>query len=142
MGSGLPDNKTCVSDNQYRAKWPYIDLYRQAAGFDKSKPTWSVPGNGTREGSQAYRWNYDVCSWGTCDGQALYETMRLQSVTYNGQTWGSTNSTFVTGTGNYSWSGRGDNGAFTGLFYSGFGGYGLGSPGHGFRAVLWSGSAQ
>ena len=74
-----------------KATTPYVDLYRTADGFtssSSSKPSWSA-------GTSSYRYNYDVCTFETCGGDATYETTIAQSVSSYYQSWGGSDSYFV-----------------------------------------------
>ena len=85
-------------------KPPYVDLY------PSSIFTYS-------ESNSGYWNNYNVCTWATCGGAALHETLTVQSVSSNGSAWGSDESYFVTYT--YPWfirGGRYDNGSYAGAF--------------------------
>ena len=70
-----------------KATEPYVDLYKTSNGFG-TKPSWS-------SGSSAFRYNYDVCTFGTCGGSSTYETNTAQSVSGNNQSWGGSGSYFV-----------------------------------------------
>lgn len=66
---------------------PYINLYRTSQGFG-TKPAWSASNN-------AAWYNYDVCTWETCGGQALHEVQSTMSVTGDSQSWGGAVSNFA-----------------------------------------------
>jgi hypothetical protein len=53
-----------------------------------TKPSWS-------SGSSEIYYNWDICVWETCGGQALSETISVQSVTGDSQAWGTDRSNFV-----------------------------------------------
>lgn len=93
-------------------KSPYLDLYNTSDGFG-NKPSWSSKSSDTGE----WRYNNDVCTWTTCGGQALHETKRVQSVSSNGQSWGSDYSLFPYR--GFPWDqrgGRADDRSYAGLF--------------------------
>ena len=96
------------------ANTPYVDLYRQADGFGKQKPSWS-------ESSNSAYYNFDLCTYETCGGQALHETMTVQTITgYNNSVqWG--NSAALFPDADYEWAGRGgaaSQASNSGIFYS------------------------
>ena len=66
---------------------PYINLYRTSQGFD-TRPAWSTSSN------KAW-YNYDVCTWETCGGQALHEVQSVMSVANDSQSWGGAVSNFA-----------------------------------------------
>jgi hypothetical protein len=94
-----------------------------------TQPSWS-------SGSDEYLYNYDVCTWETCGGQALSETTAVQSVSYFLQAWSSEISSFADS--GMPWFRRGglsffasDAGVFAALGYDG-----IGEDGDSFRASL------
>jgi hypothetical protein len=92
----------------------YYNAYKTSAasGLFGTKPSWSTS-------TSEYYYNFDVCTFATCGGQANYETTAAQSVSSGDQSWGSGLSYFV-----YSgspWFGRGGlsyNGSYAGLWAS------------------------
>jgi hypothetical protein len=56
--------------------------------FGGTKPGWS-------EGTSEQYYNFDICTFETCGGQANYETTMAQSVSSDDQSWGSDFSNFV-----------------------------------------------
>ena len=77
-----------------QAKPPYVDLYRSIDKFG-TKPGWS-------SGSNVGDYNFDVCTWSTCGGHALHETMQRQS---DNIMWGDAYVDFVQTS--YNWFKRG-----------------------------------
>jgi hypothetical protein len=63
-----------------------------------TKPSWS-------SSSTEYLYNYDVCTWETCGGQALSEITAVQSVSAVGQAWSLDYSRFADSSG--PWFARG-----------------------------------
>ena len=126
------DTQTTPNDVNYfknPTKPPYVNLYKASAGFG-TRRDWSI---GT---SNEWIWNWDVCTYETCGGQALHENKMVQSVSALDQSWGSDGSNFTRAgsrwpvRGGYSYSG-----SYAGVFYSG-GNNGGPSYGYAFRAVL------
>lgn len=76
-----------ISTGSDSSSEPYINLYRTSQGFG-TKPAWSASNNATW-------YNYDVCTWETCGGQALYEVQSTMSVTGDSQSWGGAVSNFA-----------------------------------------------
>ncbi|MDO4271681.1 MAG: hypothetical protein Q4C83_01700 [Candidatus Saccharibacteria bacterium] len=120
---------------QNPTKPPYVDLYKVSQGFGidtnnpGTKPAWS-------SSSSFQLSNNDVCTWLTCGGQALHETKRAQSVTSDGQSWGSDYSFLQYYVIRWSLRGGGtSNGSYAGVFYSGSGSGYDGNP-YGSRVVL------
>ena len=115
MGNLTYSTGWSTSDESYVAnpiKSPYLDLYNTSDGFG-NKPSWSSKSSSTGE----WEHNNDVCTWTTCGGQALHETKRVQSVSYNDQSWGSDYSIFPYR--GYPWALRGglaDDRSYAGLF--------------------------
>ena len=115
-------------------KPPYVDLYKESLGFDYSSsgdtnPAWSYSTN-------AYYYNNDVCTWGTCGGHALHETKRYQSVSSGDQSWGDDNSDFVNSSNRWFLrGGSASDGSGAGLFNSSSNS-GYGNNYNGFRSVL------
>ena len=116
-----------------KATTPYVDLYRTADGFtssSSSKPSWSA-------GTSSYSYNYDVCTFETCGGNATYETTIVQSVSSDYQSWGSSHSYFVFSGGPWFSRGGGSNRSGANPFYAGYNGGSIGTN-VGFRSALLS----
>ena len=124
---------------------PYADIYvRTPAGQFGVRPTWYRDSDGNDITNEVY-FNFGVCTYETCGGDALHETISQQAVSADVQGWGGSTksmSKFV----NYA-----DKGAqwfirsgFTGNgvaspFYVNFFEYAINEPGHyiyGTRPVL------
>ena len=105
---------------------PYVRTYQwgkldQGSGYRRP---WSVA---TKE-----TWyNYDVCTWETCGGQALYETKNKMSVSANDQSWGDADSIFP----NYN---NVDDGVYCWTAYGGEAGGGEMRPGYSSRPGIFS----
>ena len=134
--TGYNDQSESISADYTRnpIKPPYVDLYKESLGFDSTSsddtnPAWSYSTN-------AYYYNNDACTWGTCGGHVLHETRQYQSVSSNNQSWGDDFSFFVGSS--YRWFQRG--GSAGNIFYAGlfssarYNGYSGSSDG--FRSVL------
>jgi hypothetical protein len=107
---------------------PYINFYMYSDGFSAGQPSWSTS-------PTQYFYNFDVCTYQTCGGQANYETTATQSVSSDDQSWGSDCSDFVFSS--YPWFVRGGysiNGTYAGLFASSVS-LGYGHDFVGFRVV-------
>jgi hypothetical protein len=89
MGNRLSTTSpaTCTPGNTtYMATCPpsdYTNTYKASAagGLFGAKPSWSTS-------SDEPYYNFDVCTFTTCGGQANYETTTVQSVSSNAQPWG------------------------------------------------------
>jgi hypothetical protein len=126
---------TCTpGSTTYMATCPpndYINTYKTsvAGGLFGTKPAWSTS-------SSEYYYDFDVCTFATCGGQANYETTTVRSVSSSTQSWGADVSYFV-----YSslpWFLRGgyaDGGSGAGLFRSSID-TGSANDDGGFRVVL------
>ena len=83
-----------------------------------------------------WKYNWDVCTYETCGGQALHENKLVQSVATGYQSWGSDNSGFTRA--DRRWPDRGGgygSGSLAGVFYSGYN-YGYPDVNYAFRAAL------
>ena len=110
------DKQTTPNNVDYfknQTKPPYVNLYKTSDGFGTAK-AWSM-------GTDAeWKYNWDVCTYETCGGQALHENKLVQSVATNSQSWGSGLSNFTRA--DNRWPDRGgnyNNGSNAGVFYSG-----------------------
>jgi hypothetical protein len=114
--SEITNCSSCASHMETSPQLKYLNLY----GVDITLP--NVLGTNTLTHSfgteqswsssliEAY-YNYDVCTWETCGGQALSETITVQSVHNNIQTWNSDHSAFVYP--NSPWFERSGNSGYT-----------------------------
>ena len=114
---------------------PYVDLYNESPNGNFTSSASSNPISWSLSPSENM-WNNDVCTWSTCGGQALHETKMYQSVSGDGQSWGSDGSNFVHS--NVRWFLRGDNsqyGSVAGIFGT-IGSDGYTNSGYSFRSAL------
>ena len=114
---------------------PYVDLYNESPNGNFTSSASSNPISWSLSPSENM-WNNDVCTWSTCGGQALHETKMYQSVSGDGQSWGSDGSNFVHS--NVRWFLRGDNsqyGFVAGIFGT-IGSDGYTNSGYSFRSAL------
>jgi hypothetical protein len=99
----------------------YYDAYRTSAGFN-TRPAWSW--NGANDGRF---YNFDVCTWATCGGHALYEVSIVQSMYNNSKSLWNNDASNMPGLhtdGTYSyWTVRGNKpaGQADGIFASLYG---------------------
>ena len=126
------DKQTTPNNVDYfknQTKPPYVNLYKTSDGFGTAK-AWSM-------GTDAeWKYNWDVCTYETCGGQALHENKLVQSVAAGNQSWGSDSSFFAQADGRWPDRGGGCSyGSSAGVFYSG---YNNGYPdySYAFRAAL------
>ena len=126
------DKQTTPNNVDYfknQTKPPYVNLYKTSDGFGTAK-AWSM-------GTDAeWKYNWDICTYETCGGQALHENKLVQSVASYYQSWGSDISSFAQAGGR--WPDRGGNygyGSSAGVFYSG-GDDGYPNYSYAFRAAL------
>jgi hypothetical protein len=118
----------------------YMDIYEK--GLFSIKPNTSLQNadginyqQNSSSNTESY-FNYDVCTFSVCGGQANYETTTVQSVSSTRQSWFSDSSGFVYSS--YPWAVRGgnsNNATDAGLFYSDSSGGGAGN-GIGWRPAL------
>jgi hypothetical protein len=115
-------NHGAISNTTYMTTMPqtrYVDIY-YVGPFD-IKPAGSAS-------SSEYFYNYDICNFKLCGGQAHHETITFQSVSSGNQLWWSDYSNFVYSS--YPWALRGGDYAgrhLAGLFDSDNDGGGGGS---------------
>jgi hypothetical protein len=109
----------------------YIDLYKTSAagGMFGTKPSWA-------SSSTEYWYNFDVCSFTTCGGQANYETTIAQSISNNIRSWHGDYSNFVYASN--PWFRRGGIAFDVGLagLFSSLSNTGSGLYPYGFRSAL------
>ena len=93
---------------------PYVDLYESSDGFAPTeKPSWASSSCGIWsdrwEDGRCY--NFSVCTFETCGGQALHETITVQTVTDTDQGWLDSGTSFPTAeygsSGAWPWMARG-----------------------------------
>ena len=117
---------SCYESIKVNMVEPYVRTYQwgkldQGSGYRRP---WSVA---TKE-----TWyNYDVCTWEACGGQALYETKNKMSVSANDQSWGDADSIFP----NYS---NVDDGVYCWTAYGGEAGGGEMRPGYSSHPGIFS----
>ena len=126
------DKQTTPNNVDYfknQTKPPYVNLYRTSDGFGSAK-AWSA-------GADAeWKYNWDICTYETCGGQALHENKLVQSVATHNQSWGSTTSSFTHVKGR--WSDRGGDYSSkddVGVFYMNYD-YDRAYGNYAFRAAL------
>jgi hypothetical protein len=105
----------------------YLDIY-----LDDPQFTGALTGSNPYERSN----NFDQCTYSICGGQALHESLSVQSVSSNDQSWLSNYSNFVISS--YPWAFRGGYYVYAsgaGLWSSDYS-TGTSSTNYGFRAVL------
>jgi hypothetical protein len=146
MANRTTSTTEATSNTTYMATSPqlkYLDLYgvgielpnilgtgSLAHSFGGTKPSWS-------SGSSEIYYNFDVCTWETCGGQALSEITAVQSVSGDAQAWNSDLSIFVNS--NSPWflrSGYSGNASIAGVFVAYGHGGGDSTTGRSFRASL------
>jgi hypothetical protein len=97
----------------------YYDAYRTTAALGNTTQN-RFGTQPTGSDVNEYFYNNDICLFETCGGQALHETKIQQSVSANGQSWGSDYARFADSS--YPWFYRGGssgNGGYAGVFASG-----------------------
>ena len=111
------DSPSSGSNNWIQApEPPYVDLYQSSDGFAPTeKPSWASSSCGawTNRWQSGKCYNFAVCTFETCGGQALYETIMTQSVSDTNQGWLNTSIAFPTATYSiydaWPWMVRGSN---------------------------------
>jgi hypothetical protein len=125
MGNRTTSTTGATSNTTYMATSPnlnYLNLYGVGITLPNTLGTGSLAHSfGTQpswsSNSNEYYYNWDVCTWETCGGQALSEITDVQSVSGGAQAWSSDFSSFVNSSN--PWFGRGgDSGdsSYAGVF--------------------------
>jgi hypothetical protein len=112
----------------------YMDVYEKSLFSIRPSTRLGYPSDSSSSTEQYF--NYDVCTFSVCGGQANYETTTVQSVSSNTQSWFSDYSVFFASS--TPWAYRGgcsNNAAGAGLFYSSYN-YGNASYYVGWRPAL------